>query len=1114
VRAALGIAACALGALFLPAVASAAPPVVSVQEHPVSAPVYQPKPGSQHTAALSWDGNNDRYLVAWVDGSSIRGGFVTPAGVRAAPTYSFSIEASGTPIGLDVAVLGTHLFLLVWEQGGDIYGARVLEDQPLGNPFLIASAANGRGREASQREPVVASDGTDFLVAWADARRNNTSSANSNRDGYDIFAARVDGAIFSSDLVIDDAGFPVANDGSLAGIFGSPDSYVQHDQREPTVAWDGTNYLVAWTGETAAAGSAHIRARFVTSAGATSGSIFAVSDGATPSERNPDMIWNGANSVYFIVWTTGSSGDIVGSRINAAGAVLDSPARVLADGPGNEDRARTASNGSNSYTVIWDDGADVYGLHAARISIIGPPQWLIGLPQLLAGEAGNDIAAALTTGDGTNLLAAWTAGSGSTDANVHAKLVNVAGSPGGAPPIVISSSAGPQEKPSLAWNGSYLAAWTERRPPTSNFTHDVYRGRLNAAGAQLDGSGLLMLDDISNTFRPPALARGGATLLVTWAHDFDVYAQRLDAAGMPVGGVITIDAPDYNGVQPEPDVAWNGATYLVVWRYYDGGFDQGIRAKRVSETGDVLDAAPIAAAENGNGVTSPVVASDGGNWLVTWGQLAPGTSRDAFARRVGRDGVVLGSSPVVVSAAPDEQTPTGVAWDGDRYLIAWEDQRDAGPSTSDVYVGRVSEDGTPLDGTGIAVATSPVGMGGREADVAANGENFLIAWRTFGNDIRAARMSGAGVVLDAGGVQVAGGGLALPFPALAASSPGRVAVAYARTAPESLYGAVGRVFVRFLDEDTLPAADTTPPLNPGSLSSSSHPDATPSNDDTVDVAWSGASDGGSGLDGYSYVWDAEPATVPPSAKNANEAATSATSPPLGTGTWYFHIRTRDKAGNWSATAVHLGPFVVDVTPPETTITSGPGGTSGVSFSFEASEPGASFICSLDGAPATTCASPVSYAGLAVGSHTFTVAAVDSLGNADPTPATSTWAVPPPSPPPGGSALPTLTISNAKVKEGNRGTKAMKFLVRLSAAATQPVTVRFKTQKGTAKPKSDFVGRSLLLTFAPGQVQIVVVVKIKGDRRDERNEKFKALLSNAAGATIADALGIGTIRDND
>ena len=41
-----------------------------------------------------------------------------------------------------------------------------------------------------------------------------------------------------------------------------------------------------------------------------------------------------------------------------------------------------------------------------------------------------------------------------------------------------------------------------------------------------------------------------------------------------------------------------------------------------------------------------------------------------------------------------------------------------------------------------------------------------------------------------------------------------------------------------------------------------------------------------------------------------QLAVEATSPPLGTGTWYAHLRAIDQAGNASET-VHLGPFLID-----------------------------------------------------------------------------------------------------------------------------------------------------------------------------------------------------------
>ncbi len=109
--------------------------------------------------------------------------------------------------------------------------------------------------------------------------------------------------------------------------------------------------------------------------------------------------------------------------------------------------------------------------------------------------------------------------------------------------------------------------------------------------------------------------------------------------------------------------------------------------------------------------------------------------------------------------------------------------------------------------------------------------------------------------------------------------------------------------------------DFTPPTNPTSLSSSSHVTATWSNDNTVAVAWSGASDADSGVDGYSVLWDNTSATVPDATKDVEESVQTLTSDPLADGDWYFHIRAVDGAGNWATGAVHVGPFKIDATPP-------------------------------------------------------------------------------------------------------------------------------------------------------------------------------------------------------
>ena len=85
----------------------------------------------------------------------------------------------------------------------------------------------------------------------------------------------------------------------------------------------------------------------------------------------------------------------------------------------------------------------------------------------------------------------------------------------------------------------------------------------------------------------------------------------------------------------------------------------------------------------------------------------------------------------------------------------------------------------------------------------------------------------------------------------------------------------------------------------------------------------------------------------------------------------------------------------DVTPPQTTITSGPNGnvkTTSVTFAFVSSEEGSTFQCKLDAGAFASCTSPKTYSGLAAGGHTFQVRASDLAGNTDPTPATRSFKV--------------------------------------------------------------------------------------------------------------------------
>jgi Ca2+-binding RTX toxin-like protein len=118
--------------------------------------------------------------------------------------------------------------------------------------------------------------------------------------------------------------------------------------------------------------------------------------------------------------------------------------------------------------------------------------------------------------------------------------------------------------------------------------------------------------------------------------------------------------------------------------------------------------------------------------------------------------------------------------------------------------------------------------------------------------------------------------------------------------------------------------------------------------------------------------------------------------PLQDGTYVFRVRAGDEAGN---DVVDAREFTVDTAAPQTTIDSGPSGTTDAvkpTFIFSSSEPDSTFECRFDAEPFAPCSGPgashTPAAALADGAHSFAVRAIDPAGNADQTPAVQLFTV--------------------------------------------------------------------------------------------------------------------------
>lgn len=112
------------------------------------------------------------------------------------------------------------------------------------------------------------------------------------------------------------------------------------------------------------------------------------------------------------------------------------------------------------------------------------------------------------------------------------------------------------------------------------------------------------------------------------------------------------------------------------------------------------------------------------------------------------------------------------------------------------------------------------------------------------------------------------------------------------------------------------------------------------------------------------------------------------------------------------------------------------------------------------------------------------------------------------------SVPTVSISDATVSEGDIGTTTATFNVNLSAPADRTVSVSFYTSASDAQKDVDYQTFQGRVTFAPGATTQTIAVPVAGDLLDEFDEHFSVVLAYPLNASISRERGQGTILDND
>ncbi|MGH7741838.1 MAG: CARDB domain-containing protein, partial [Candidatus Eiseniibacteriota bacterium] len=220
---------------------------------------------------------------------------------------------------------------------------------------------------------------------------------------------------------------------------------------------------------------------------------------------------------------------------------------------------------------------------------------------------------------------------------------------------------------------------------------------------------------------------------------------------------------------------------------------------------------------------------------------------------------------------------------------------------------------------------------------------------------------------------------------------------------------------------------------------------------------------------YAYSLDAAAFTSPSSSASASLSG-------LVAGPHTLAVHSLDLAGNVSSDVTRH--WIVDGTPPETQITSGPAdaavlGVNTATYGYTGTDnltPTAnlSYQTRLDGGAwsATTGATVTALTGLADGTHTFDVRAVDQGGNADPTPASRGFTT---------DVLgPVITISNGPANSSCQNSTSATFNWSATDAVTPQPQLLYSWQfdAGAPTPFSPGTGATLS-ALAEGQHTFIV-----------------------------------------
>ncbi len=636
-------------------------------------------PASASWPSVSFDGTNFMVVFtsyAYDANGDIYALRVAPDGTVLDPQGFLVSQGSITPYGVQTAVIGNKV-LAVWHDYYNsgyanwyVAGALITADGNVEKTLTIGDAVY------YQQWPVVAADGSRFLVCWIDYRSGWK---------WDIYCNFVTPTGALSDGT---GGFALASGG--------------FHQLYPSVAFHPllNAYLVVW--ESQQPGFYQVYGKRVL----PGGTVLDPSEvrlGFTSTQQYNPAVAAGPDTLFTVLvsadYRNGSAGDAYAFRVDGNLARIDSPAVAVATQPLEE------GHWSPHPPIAVDPAGILFGWAYGPTGNVAPTAAQLARRSLdlttdpwggvrdldWQSEPQRSLVFARAA---DRVLAVWSAPDSTGDMQIWGRLYT----PGGhamTPVFPISTATGTQQYPQAVYDslsGNFLVVWEDFR---NGVDWDIYGARVDTLGTVLDAAGLALVS-VSGQQQEPSLAVSDTTVprfFLVWSDNrvgnWNIYGKFFNEYGVPTTGDLSVGVAGNTQEKARVVYAPQQEEFFVVWEdYRNNRWD--LFENRVDLAGNVLmgtGGAPLYAA--GSQSRRPDVVWTGSRYLVAWEDSRNGTW-DVYVTRVSPTGVRMDPVGIPVSTDPGAQRSVRLGWLQGHALLMWQDARNG---RNDLY-------GTLLDAGG------------------------------------------------------------------------------------------------------------------------------------------------------------------------------------------------------------------------------------------------------------------------------------------------------------------------------------------------------------------------------------------------------------------------------